>query len=428
MPPSRVGEARRGAVPRPTFARIDLDALMHNVKALRGLIGPRRICAAVKADAYGHGAPAVATAMSVAGVSMFGVAMTEEAIELREAGIRQPVILLTTVPYEDMDQILDYGITACITDEPFAQRLSETARRRGRPVEAHVKVDTGMNRVGIAYHHAAETILRIGRLPGIRITGIFSHFACSDSEDLSACHEQLRLFRQVTEALKASRFAMPMLHMANSAATLRLPEAHMDCVRPGLIFYGLRPRTVVDPPIPLKPVMSLHTRLVFCKRVPAGTKLGYGHTFTTWRESVIATLPIGYHDGYVRQYSNAGEVLIRGFRAPAVGRVCMDQTLVDATDVPGVQVGDEVVIYGEQSGRRISIEEMAARLERIPYELTCAVGGRVRRQYVLNGMVVGETPMRSLVPTSMLRQIFSGVPGAAADERLEGQRAQRGAA
>ena len=413
---------------RPTFARIDLDALMHNVRALRSLIGSRKICAAVKADAYGHGAPAVARAMSAAGVNMFGVAMTEEAVELREAGINEPVVLLTTVPYEDMDQILDYGITACITDEVFAQKLSEVARRRGRLAEAHVKVDTGMNRVGIPHHCAAEAIMRISQLPGIKITGIFSHFACSDSEDLSVCYEQLRLFRHVVATLRGNRFALPMLHLANSAGTLRLPEARLDCVRPGLIFYGLRPRTVAEPSIPLKPVMSLHTRVVFCKRVPAGTKLGYGHTFTTWRESVIATLPIGYHDGYVRQYSNTGEVLIRGFRAPVVGRVCMDQTLVDATDVPAVQVGDEVVIYGEQSGRRILIEEMAARLDRIPYEFTCAVGGRVRRQYVLGGAVVGETPMRSLVPTGVLRQIMRALPGAAGDEAVQRQRAQRGAA
>jgi len=406
-------------MPRPTFALVDLDAVMHNVRALKRFVGGRKICAAVKADAYGHGVSAVAKAMSAAGVDMFAVAMTEEAVELREAGIREPIVLLTGVPEEDIPDILRYGITACITEEAFAQKLSGYARREGTRTEAHVNVDTGMGRVGIPHEKAASAILRISQLPGLKLTGIFSHFACSDSEDLSVCWEQMRLFRRVIDALRASGMAVPMLHMANSAAALRLPESHLDCVRPGLILYGLRPRTLLEPPIPIKPVMSLKTRISFCKRVPAGTKLGYGHTFTTWRESVIATLPIGYHDGYLRQYSNTGRVLVRGRRARVVGRVCMDQTLADVTDIPGVRVGDEVVIYGQQQGAAISIEEMAARLDRIPYELTCSVGGRVRRRFLLGGTVVAETPMGSLVPADMLRHVFSRLPGKADEETPE---------
>ncbi len=409
---------------RPTFARIDLDAVMHNVRALKRLIGGRKVCASVKADAYGHGACAVARAMSIAGVDMFAVAMTEEAVELREAGIRRPILLLTTVPEEDMADILRHGITACITDEAFAQMLSQEALQQGRPAEAHVNVDTGMARVGIPHEGAAEAILRIRELPGIVLTGIFTHFACSDSEDLSVSRQQMALFREVIGSLKASGVPVPMLHIANSAATLRMPEAYLDCVRPGLILYGLYSRRMLGARIALKAVMSLQTHISFCKRVPAGTKLGYGHTFTTWRDSVIATLPIGYHDGYMREYSNTGEVLIRGRHARVVGRVCMDQTLADATDIPGVSPGDQVVIYGEQDGRRIRIEDMASRLGRVPYELTCAIGGRVRRRYVLNGEVVGETPMRSLVPPAVLRQVFPSV----ADAGTEAKPARRGAA
>ena len=414
-------------MPRPTFARVDLDAVMHNVKEVKRFIGGRKICAAVKADAYGHGAPAVAQAMCAAGVDMFAVAMTEEAVELREAGISRPVILLTAVPEDDIEDILDHGITACLVEESFAHELSEHAVRRGKLAEAHVKIDTGMRRVGIDHAAAADAVLRISRLPGIRLTGLFTHFSCADAKDLAFSREQLARFLQVVGDLKKAGMRVPMLHIANSAGTLRMPEAHLECVRPGLILYGLRPRGVEDPPVKLRPAMSLHTRISFCKKTPAGEKLGYGQTFTTWRESVIATLPIGYHDGYVRQYSNAGQVLVRGRRAPVVGRVCMDQTLIDVTDVPGAQRGDEVVIYGEQEGRSIGVEEMAARLDRIPYELTCAVAGRVRRQFVLGGEIVAETPMRPLVPSSLVRDIFPAAQ-AVADEGTLRKARRRGAA
>ncbi|GAG28905.1 unnamed protein product, partial [marine sediment metagenome] len=194
---------------RPTFARIDLDALVQNVKAVKGLIGGRKICAAVKADAYGHGGPAVAKAMSMAGVEMFGVAMTEEAAELREAGIRKPLILLTAVPEEDIDEILELGITACITEEEFARRFSERAVASGRVAQAHVNVDTGMRRVGIPHEQAGEAILRISQLPGLKLTGIFTHFACSDAEDLSASRLQLNRFNRVIGALKSAGFELP---------------------------------------------------------------------------------------------------------------------------------------------------------------------------------------------------------------------------
>ena len=414
-------------MPRPTFVRIDLDAVMHNVRAVKAMVGGSKICAAVKADAYGHGAPVVAKAMSMAGVEMFGVAMTEEAAELREAGLGKPIILLTAVLEDDIDDILEYRITACIAEEGFARRLSESAVRRGQIADVHVNVDTGMRRVGIPHQKAAEAILRISQLPGLRMSGIFSHFACSDGRDLSTSREQLRLFREVIGALESVGFRLPLLHMANSCAALRMPEAHFDCVRPGLILYGLSPRGGLDCKIQLSPVMSLHSRVSFCKSVRAGEKLSYGHTFTAWRDSVVATIPIGYHDGFLRQYSNTGQVLVRGRRTPVVGRVCMDQTLVDVTDVPDVRAGEEVVIYGEQGGSRISVEEMASLVDRIPYELTCSVGGRVRRQYVLDGVVVGETPMRSLVPPAVLRQIFPERT-TVADERAAGPADRRGAA
>jgi len=411
---------------RPTVARIDLDALRHNVLAVRRLVGDRSICAAVKADAYGHGAPIVCHAMAGVGVEMFGVAMTEEALDLREGGIRQPIVLLTVTPAEDIPLILEHGITACIAEEEYGRELSAQATRRGTVATAHVNIDTGMHRVGLDWETAAGAILRIARLGGLRITGLFSHFACSDADDLSFSREQVRRFRSVLWQLRRAGMRLPFIHMANSGGVLRVPESYFDGVRPGLILYGLYPRPELRARVPLKPVLSLRTRIAQCKRIRRGEKIGYGHIFTAWRDSVIAALPIGYHDGYIRQFSNVGEVLVRGRRVPVVGRVCMDQALVDVTDVPDAGPGDEVVIYGEQDGKAVTIEEMAFRLGRIPYELICAVGRRVRREFVLNGQVVVETPLRSVVDGEALSRMLASVAPADAQDR--GKAAQPGAA
>lgn len=413
-------------MPRPTVARIDLDALAHNVGQVRKLVGGRKICAAVKADAYGHGAPVVCHELSRAGVDAFAVAMTEEAVELRRAGLRKPIFLLTTVPADDIGIILEHDISACITEEAFARELSAQALHRGMQVPVHVKVDTGMRRVGLDWQQAAVAVCRIGRLPGLRLEGLFTHFACADADDLSFSHEQVRRFNCVLGQLRRAGVRPPLVHMANSNGVLRMPEAYFDGVRPGLILYGMLSRQDMRSRVDLKPVLSMRTAIAHVKALPAGEKIGYGHTFTTWRNSVIATLPIGYHDGYIRQFSNVGQVLVHGKRAPVVGRVCMDQTLVDVTDVPGVQQGDEVVLYGRQGGEMIGVEEMAARVERIPYELTCAVSPRVRRQFVLNGVVVVETPFVSVVPSTALNEAF--LNATASDEGSPAKPAQRGAA
>ncbi len=412
---------------RPTVARIDLDALEHNVRVVRSLVGDRQICAAVKADAYGHGAPVVCHTLSRAGVDMFGVAMTEEAVDLRSAGISEPIVLLTRVPVEDVGALLEHGITACVAGEDFAVALSRAALQRNGRAPAHVNVDTGMHRMGLPWRSAARSILRISRLAGLRITGIFSHFACSDADDLAFCREQVRRFRSVLGQLQRASMELPLIHMANSNGVLRLPEAHFGGVRPGLMLYGLFSRPDLREVAPLEPVLSMRTRIIHLQRLSEGEKVGYGRTFTTWRDSVIATLPVGYHDGYIRQFSNTGEVLVRGRRAAVVGRVCMDQTLVDVTEVPDAQVGDEVVIYGKQGDATITVEEMAARVERIPYELTCSVGPRVRRQFVQNGRVVVETPFRSVVPPGSLEANFLG-SAAPSDEATDTEPRKKGAA
>jgi alanine racemase len=411
---------------RPTVARIDLNALAHNVDQVRRLVGDRKICAAVKADAYGHGAAVVCHALSRAGVDLFAVAMTEEAVELRSAGIRKPIFLLTVAPPADIDLILEHDVCACITDETFARELSARALQRGRQAGVHVKVDTGMRRVGIDWQEAAAAICRIERLPGLRIEGMFTHFACADADDLGFSREQVRRFSTVLGQVRRAGIRPPLVHMANSNGVMRLPEAYFDAVRPGLMLYGMLSRLDLRDKVDLQPALSMRTAIAHIKAVATGEKIGYSHTFATWRPSVIATLPIGYHDGFIRQFSNTGEVLVRGRRAPVVGRVCMDQTLIDVTDVPGAQLGDEVVIYGRQGEAVIGVEEMARRVKRIPYELTCAVSPRVRREFVLNGAVVVQTPFVSVVPSTALNEGF--LNATAADERPAAQPAKRGAA
>jgi len=405
---------------RPTVARIELSALMHNAREIKKLTGGRKLCAVVKADGYGHGAPVAATALRAAGADMFGVATTEEAVELRECGINEPILLLTAVPQEDIDELLRHNITPCIVEEGFAEEFSRRARRENQPAPVHINVDTGMRRVGIHYPDAVDTVLRIANMPGIRVDGVFTHFARSDADDLGFCHRQLSRFKRVLNGLEEGGLEPPFVHAANSCAVLRLPEAHFDAVRPGLILYGIYPRSFLKGRAGLRPALSFRTHIMHLKRVAAGVSLGYGHTYTTDRPSQIATLPVGYHDGYIRDFSNTGSVLVRGHRAPVVGRICMDQTLVDVTDVPGVEQGDEVVLYGQQGDQSINVGEMAELVDGIPYELTCAIGRRVRREFTVDGRSVGEAPQRSMIPTPLLQKMSLELLGPDARKRASG--------
>jgi len=387
-------------MPRPTVARVDLDAIAHNAALVRRLIGHGRLCAVVKADAYGHGAPAACHALAAAGAHMFAVASAEEAVELREAGIGHPILLLGPVASDDIEALLDHDLIACIAEEAFACELAARALARRTRAPVHVKVDTGMHRVGFDWD--------------------------ADADDLAFSREQVRRFRSVLCQLQTAGIEPPFAHAANSCGLLRLPEARFDGVRPGLILYGLRPRADLAPGADLRPALSIRTRVAHCRRVRRGEKIGYGHTYAAWRDSVIGVLPVGYDDGYVRGFSNAGEVLVRGRRVPVVGRVCMDQTLVDLTDVPGARVGEDVVLYGQQGAGRIGIEEMAARIGRIPYELTCAVGRRVRREFVLNGMVVVE-PARGPCVSARAVERLATFAAASSYEHLPETPAERGA-
>lgn len=372
--------ARGVVLSRPTVAEIDLNAIKWNMKAIRGLVGEDvLICPAVKADGYGHGAIQVAKAAHEAGASAFAVATIEEAIELREAGIDIPILNLQCLLADQIAEVMPYDISTLVCSFSQALELSKHAQAASKKAKVHIKVDTGMGRVGVQKEECVDFALKLSQLPGIDIRGIFTHLPSADEEDLGFTREQVASFIDVADAVEASGVHVPLRHAANSAGILRVSESYLDMVRPGIILYGLYDN---DPGIELRQAMTLKTRIVFLKELPAGRSVSYGRTFTAARRTRVATLPIGYADGYSRALSNKAQVLVRGKRAPVIGRVCMDQVMVDVTDVPGVESGDEVVLYGTQGNERISILEIAQNIGTITYEVTCSVSKRVPRVYI----------------------------------------------
>lgn len=375
---------------RPTTAAIDLAALRHNLLQVRRLAGSRDVIAVVKADAYGHGAVAVSRALMAEGVTRFGVALVEEARALREAGIRGELLVLGGFTADQASEIIDLGLTVTVFHLAHAAALSEAARRAGRVIPVHAKIDTGMGRLGFQVDEAPEAIANIARLAGLRLDGVMTHFADADLADPAFAREQMARFDRVIAALASRGIAVGLRHAANSAAVMAvsrngvagLEAALYDAVRPGIMLYGCRPGPAVGPAVDLRPVLSLTTRIGLLKRVPSGTPISYGRTFVTRRPSLIAILPIGYADGYPRALSNVGAVVVRGRRAPVVGRVCMDLTMADVTDVPGVSEGDDVAVIGTQGDTSISAEDAAAAAGTIAYELLCGIGPRVPRRYL----------------------------------------------
>jgi len=365
-------------VNRGPAAGIDLSALRHNLASIRSIAGTRPVIAVVKADAYGHGAAAVARTLADEGVSILAVAFTGEAEALRSAGIDTPILVL--FDHTDISSYFDLGLIPVLSDIGAAGAFAREARRRGAVLPVHLKVDTGMGRMGLRCDTAVADALSIDGMDGLRLEGLMSHFSEADLRDRSFASEQIRLFDSV-RAEVASRLGRGLLcHMANSAAILTLPGALFDAVRPGIVLYGCSP--FPEDTFGLRPVMSVKTEVLALRRLPKGCPVSYGRTFVTGRESLIAVLPVGYADGYSRLFSNNAEVLVRGQRAPVVGRVCMDLTMADVTSVEGVSTGDEVVILGSQGGETITASEMACRINTIPYEVVTSLGGRARRIYI----------------------------------------------
>lgn len=368
---------------RPTFAEINLKNLEYNHDSVRSRLKPSvRILSVVKADGYGHGAVPVSRVFENKGVHCLGVALPEEGIALRQAGIKIPILIMGSIyPLENFRVCFRYRLTPTVASLVSARALSQMSRRLGRSIQIHIKLDTGMGRVGINANHAFSVVKRISELPGLRIEGIYSHLAQADSISPFTRSQILR-FKSVTAALRRSGVKIPLAHIANSVALLNLPESHMEMVRPGISLYGLLPYRGAEKKLSLKPVMTFKTAIVFLKKIKKGTSISYGRTWRAARESVIATLPVGYADGYNRLLSNRGEVLIRGRRFPVVGRVCMDMIMVDVTDLDAPGLGEEAVLWGEQSGESISCEEVAGKISTINYELVSNLNKRVPRVYI----------------------------------------------
>ncbi len=367
---------------RPTAAVIDLGALEHNFNEVVRRAEGRKILAVVKAQAYGHGAVRVSKHLLEFGADMFGVALVEEGKQLRDAGIDAPILLMGSLFPEQAEAAAALRLTPVVHTMTVARSLSDAARKLGAKISVHVKIDTGMGRIGVSPEEASDFITALRTLAGIDVEGLMTHFADADLRDKQFATRQMDRFEKLLKRLDAGGINIRLRHAANSAAVLDFYRALFTMVRPGLMLYGYNPLERVLQDGDLKPALSLVTRITFLKKVPADVPISYGRTFITKRESLIATLPIGYADGYSRSLSNKGEALVGGVRVPVVGRVCMDMCMIDVTEVPGVREGDDVVLIGRQGREFITADEIAAKTGTIPYEVLCGISNRVPRVYV----------------------------------------------
>jgi alanine racemase len=368
---------------RPTWVEIDLSAIASNTRRIKSLVGPGvSILASLKADAYGHGALKVARTVLHNGASMLGVATVSEATPLREAGISAPILVFGYVPHWQMREAVRLGLTITLYSIESAQALSRAAQALKQIVKVHIKVDTGMGRLGIRAEQVAEVLKlfhEIIHLPGLELEGIFTHFAMADTHDQTHARMQLIRFQHILHALEEERMRPPLVHAANSAAILSLPESHFDMVRPGIALYGLDPSLEVRLPEGFRPALSFKTQVAQVKVVPEGECISYGCNYITDRPTRVAVLPVGYADGFRRGPANWGSVLVHGQEAPLLGRVCMDQCMIDVSHIPQVRVGDEVVLIGQQEEATLTAEQVAQRLGTNNYEVVSEILARVPR-------------------------------------------------
>lgn len=363
---------------RPTYAEIDLRAIAHNLQQIRAKVAPAGIMAVVKANAYGHGALEVARAALASGATHLAVALVEEGIELRAAGVKAPILVFGGTVPEQAPLFLEHDLIATVYERQGAGALAQAAQRAGKSARLHVKVDTGMGRVGVAWEEALPFLNWLAGERGLQIDGIYTHFATSDDKDKAFAELQLARFAEVAEGVEAMGLRV-LRHAANSGAILDLPGSYFDLVRPGVMMYGYYPSPYTSRSVPLRPAMTLKSRVLYVKRVERGTSVSYGRQFIAAQETTIATLPVGYADGYNRLLSNRGEVLIRGRKYPVVGRVCMDQIMVDLGPESDIHPGEEVVLFGRQGDQEVSVYSICEKLQTIPYEVTCWVSARVPR-------------------------------------------------
>jgi alanine racemase len=373
------GEKREKPFERSTRAVVNLGAIACNVAEIRKRIGKRRdLMAVVKADGYGHGAVEVSRTALKSGANCLGVATPEEGQQLRKAGIDVPVLVLGLIRPEEAFKVADSNLEQTICSLELAEALNQTASSAGIRINIHIKLDTGMGRVGLVPRDALAFVKKVSRFKTLDVKGIFSHFSCADEVDKTFAREQVEIFDKLVRDIEASGVTIPKKHIANSAGVLDLPESYYDLVRPGIMIYGLYPSNEVSHSIELKPAMTFMTRVIFVKRVPPGCPISYGRTFTTRKETTVATLPVGYADGYPRLLTGRGEVLVKGRRIALLGRICMDMCMIDVSELKNVQPGDEVVLFGQG----LPVEEIAEKIGTINYEVVCAVGKRVPRVYV----------------------------------------------
>jgi len=375
-----------------SWAEVNLDNIAHNVREIRRITNKRaEIMGVVKADAYGHGVMETARTLLNNGVSRLAVSMLDEAIQLRKNGIEVPILILSYTDPIRAEEIIQNNVTQTVFSHELACALSDAAVKLKKSVKIHIKIDTGMTRVGFKPGYSAvKDVVRISKLPGIIIEGLFTHFASADEKDKSYTYMQFERFMSICNELNRIGLYIPVKHVANSAGIMEFPEMHLDMVRPGIILYGMYPSDEVDKTkIDLKPAMTLKANVILVKNVEKNTCISYGRIFTTSRDSSIATIPIGYADGYTRLLNGKAKVLINGEYAPVVGKICMDQCMVDVTDMTKkVSVGDEVVLFGKQGQNEIAVEDIAAGIGTINYEIVCLIGKRVPRVYIQEGKVM----------------------------------------
>ncbi|MCF0128966.1 MAG: alanine racemase [Pseudobutyrivibrio sp.] len=374
-------------------AVINLDNIKHNMSVIYEHLGSDTpIMAVIKANGYGHGSIEVAKALeSTDYIYGFAVATIEEAVAIRALGIKKPIMILGFVFEDDYEKIVKYNIRPCVSSLDMARKLSACAALQNKNVKIHVKIDTGMHRIGFdCSDNSVEEIALISELPNIEMEGMFTHFSKADESDKNFSTNQFKKFLQMKEALLEKNVEFEVYHCANSAAILDLKDYKLDLVRSGITTYGLWPSDEVKKDLNLKPALSLYSHVSFVKKLKAGEPVSYGGTFLTDKDSVIATIPVGYADGYARSLSNKGFVLIHGKRAKIVGRICMDQFMVDVTDIEGTSIGDEVVLIGRMEDESITIEELGELSGRFNYEFVCDLGERIPRVYIEHGNLKEE--------------------------------------
>ena len=371
---------------RPVWAEINLSNLDYNIKNIKAKLGSgTKIIGVVKADGYGHGSVKVAEVLRANGVDTFAVSTLQEAIVLREAGATEQIISLSLTPNFYSNVLVEYDITPVISSLENARAISKTAAEVGKTVSGFIAADTGMGRIGYLTwdENAVSEIKEISQLPNFKIAGLFSHMSTADSADKTFSRQQEQCFNEFYDKLIAAGIEIPMRTFANSASVMELPSVYFDAVRPGIILYGCYPSDEVDKSsLSLKPVMSVKATISHLKDVPAGFSVSYGREFISKRPSKIATIALGYADGYPRPYAPKGEVIVNGVKAPLAGNICMDQCMIDVTDVPNVKVGDEVIIMGSDGKNTILADDIAKATGTINYEIICAFGQRLPKGYV----------------------------------------------